>query len=119
MIINFEDQTFELTTDEVENIVPFIKNLIKEGKANAITNKDIIHELNHWNMKSSAPRIRKIIQYIRLTGQIERLMATSKGYYISNDDEELKTYIESLMQRSDQIAMLAKQMDYQRKKLSK
>lgn len=118
-IKGFEDITFELTPKEENEIVPaMIKALVKKtGKENAVTNQQMIEGLKSWGLKTTAPRIRKMIQYIRITGQVERLMATSKGYYISNNKEELEVYIESLVQRADAIYLLAKQLDYQKQKL--
>ena len=118
-IKGFENITFELTPKEQNEIVPaMVKALEKKvGKENAVTNKQMIDGLKTWNLKTNAPRIRKMIQYIRITGTIERLIATSKGYYISNDPKELINYIESLNQRADSISLLAKQLDYQTKKI--
>lgn len=114
-ITNFEDWTHELTEEELELIPIFKKALkLKIGKSNAITNSDIQKGLEkNLNIKLNPARIRKIIQYIRLTGKVERLIASSKGYYISNDKKEIIKYIESLMQRADMIQLLAKQLQFQ------
>lgn len=118
MINNFEKYTHELTDMEIKIIVPAIIRGLenKIGKKKAITNKQMIQGLkNISNIITTAPRIRKMIHHIRITGLIERLIATSKGYYISNNPEELILYIESLIQRSESINLIAKQLDYQTK----
>lgn len=53
-------------------------------------------------------RIRKIINYIRVNKLIVNLLATSKGYFISNDFEEINKYKESLIARANSILNLAK-----------
>lgn len=116
MITNFEELTEELTEQELNRIVPaLIRGLrTKIGKENTITNKQMKEGLEEiCNIKTTEPRIRKMIQYIRISGSIERLIATSKGYYISNDVQELKDYLESLMQRADSIMLTAKQIQFQ------
>jgi len=119
MITNFEEITKELTDYELNTVVPAVilglKNKI--GKENAISNhKMIIGLKDKLNIKISQPRVRKIIQYIRITGKIERLMATSKGYYICNIEDELRDYIESLMQRANSIERIANQLEFQTNK---
>jgi hypothetical protein len=120
-IKNFEEHTHDLTSTEMEIIVPaIIKGLnTKIGKENAITNKQMVEGLYAVKrVRTTGPRIRKMINHIRLSGKIERLVATSKGYYISNDPEELKDYVESLHQRAESIAALAAQLDFQTKKFT-
>ncbi|MCP3682096.1 MAG: hypothetical protein GY861_05335, partial [bacterium] len=48
------------------------------------------------------PRLRKIVNYIR-TNALLPLIATSNGYYVSEDTDEIKKQVESLEQRSRQI----------------
>lgn len=117
MINNFEDYTHELTEKEKEVLLLVSRGLEKRfGKAQAITNKKMCIAIEKYNsIKITGPRMRKIINAIRMSGKIERLVASSKGYYIENDMGELSKYIESLHQRAESIFALAKQLDYQRK----
>jgi len=120
MIDGFEDITYELTDFEKNQVVPKMVECLskKFGKDKAIKNKEIIEEFDdEFGIKLTQARNRKIIGYIRLNGLVERLMATSKGYYISDDNFELLKYINSLHQRANMILMMADQMDYQRKEL--
>jgi len=119
MITGFENITFELNEIEKKLVPIFVRALeTKIGKSSAVTKTKIIKGIEkNYGIKLTGARVRKIIQYIRLTGMIERLMASSKGYYISNDKQELKDYIESLMQRASQIELLAKQIEHQKNKL--
>jgi hypothetical protein len=109
MINNFEDYTHELSDYELKTLVPIIVKglLTKVGKENAITNNQIVPKLKGKGYKVSSSRIRKIVHYIRVAGLIPCLIATSKGYYISNDKEEIKEYIDSLHQRADSITFVA------------
>lgn len=121
MITNFENITFELNEIERDLVPIFVRALERKiGKENAITNSEIIKGIQKaYSIKLTGARVRKIIQYIRITGKVERLIASSKGYYVSNDKQELNDYIESLMQRAEQIEMLAKQIEFQKQKLIK
>lgn len=115
MITNFEEFTHELTEYEAEVLMPIIiKGLsTKIGKARAITSDQIVEALSNKGYKISGARVRKLVHNIRMEGSIERLMATSKGYYISNDPEELETYITSLHQRISSIQAIADQFYFQ------
>lgn len=110
MIQGFEDQTEELTQYEIEVLVPLmVKGLsTKIGYNNAITNSKIRSRLKDKEMNISDARIRKIINYIRVNKLIVNLLATSKGYFISNDPSEINKYKESLIARANSILNLAK-----------
>ena len=101
MIINFEEITFELTDIEVETTLPKVVEILSSATnlQRAITNEKIIFLLKQQDIKCSSPRIRKIIHEIRIHHLVPHLIATSKGYYITSDIEEVRKYIVSLQQR--------------------
>lgn len=118
MINGFEKETHELT-DEEKVLLPIIVNGLKKkiGKETAVTNKQMIVGLSKIGHKVQPARIRKLIHHIRITGLIDCLVATSRGYYVSKNVEELDSYIESLLQRSKSIEDIANQLQFQRNKL--
>lgn len=120
MINGFEEKTQELNDYEANTLLPLIvKGLeTKIGKENAVTSTYICKKLKPIIGKNlGSARLRKIIHEIRITGAVENLIATSKGYYISNEKAEMQKYIESLLQRENSIASIRKQLTYQMKKL--
>jgi len=56
-------------------------------------------------------RVRKIVNYIRTSGLCPRLIASSKGYYVSNDRNELNEYITGLYARANAIKAVANAME--------
>lgn len=106
MIQGFEEQTQPLTAKEQQLIQPFIAGLrTKVGKQNAVTSDQIAAGIKMYcGVKVDGPRIRKIINYIRLNGLVPGLMASSEGYYIATKPEELDEYIESLKGRITAIS---------------
>ena len=50
-----------------------------------------------FGVKVDGPRIRKIINHIRLNGLVPGLMATSEGYYIATTPEELDEYMKACL----------------------
>lgn len=99
---NFEHYTEKLSEKEKTVYVPwFVRGLSpKVGKENAVTNPKMIEGINRvYGVKLSEPQVRKIIAYIRENDLLPGLVATQKGYYVSNDPEEIKEYIESLKAR--------------------
>lgn len=104
MVINFEEITHELTSDEEFKIVPIIVNRFKstQGKEKIVTNKKMIEGIqNVCGFKTTEPRIRKMIQFIRdknLLNDLE-ILATSQGYYSTDDNDEILKWIKSMNNR--------------------
>lgn len=103
-INGFEDQTENLSQRELELVPLFVQGFEKKiGKESAVTSKSIIAKLRLKGIKITDARIRKIVNHIRTKGIIPNLVATSKGYYRTDDDAELARYEESLDQRENEI----------------
>ena len=116
MIKNFEDVTAKLTKMEKAKLLPLVKEILetRRGEEKAVTNRKIRDYLElAYNMKYDAPTIRKIISYIRCNNMIPCLVATSKGYYITDNKEEMEKYIESLQNRIESIRMVILSMKKQ------
>jgi len=103
MLRGFERETHELTDLEMDKVKPIIKGLeAKIGKEKAITGSKICEA-----MDLSGPRLRKIINHIRIYNLVPALCGSSKGYYVAENLEELNDYLISLKQRiSAQIEVL-------------
>lgn len=122
MIELFEEYTHDLTDYEKKEILPFLLEILPfaNGKSNIIKNEQILSRLRNVGKKSSQPRIRHILHCIRVSGMIPCLMASSGGYYVSNDLGELGLYLQSLDDRIHHITAvrhaLAEQMARLREK---
>ncbi len=105
MINGFEKETHDLSQYEISVLVPQVVEILinKIGKQNSITNDRIREIINQHKVILTNSRLRKIIHYIRIKGLVKCLIATNKGYYISNDVEEFMGYIDSLTQRENSI----------------
>tara|TARA_R110002110_G_scaffold386393_1_gene598044 strand:- start:219 stop:563 length:345 start_codon:yes stop_codon:yes gene_type:complete len=105
MIIGFEEYTAKLSDYERDTLLPVIVKglLTKIGKHHAITNKKMCVALTTVGYKISEPRVRKIINHIRVNGLIINLIATGKGYYISHDIEERRKWKEGMRARAASI----------------
>lgn len=129
MIRNFEEYTSELTEDEANYIMPkLLKILIlRIGKENAITNRSIINYFKaypilkqdkmdpglSWTIKTSEPRIRHMIHILRVSDTIPFLVASSQGYYISNDKQEIEDYMQSIDDRLRSIYQIRRALKRQ------
>lgn len=111
MLYGFSAETAPLSEYEKETLLPIMTKCLSRhiGKDNAITNEAMREALAlHGYRRIGAARIRKIINHIRVNGLIECLMATSDGYYITTDKDEMLDYILSLQSRIEAIqAVLA------------
>lgn len=108
MIKGFEEITAKLSEKELELVPVFVSRLsLRVGKEKAVTSSQIIKGFKDTKgIDLSGARVRKIINYIRMTEQLPLLIATSEGYYISNDKHEILDYIESLRGREKAIAAI-------------
>ena len=102
---NFEEITKPLTPEE-QNIAAIICKRFKKkpGKINIVTNKQIVRALKtKCKIEITEPRIRKIIQFIRSEGLLNGLIATSSGYWLTRNVDELKSWIDSMIERENAI----------------
>lgn len=108
MITNFEEITQELTADEMVLCRQIVLGLRTKTKDNPIKSDEIVNKMNQANPKNklTGARLRKIINYIRSNG-ILPVIATSNGYYTSNDKSEIQKQILSLYQRARSIETCA------------
>ena len=103
MINDFEDITYELTEDELNKVPLLIKGLsLRTGKDMAVSGSLICKKMN-----LKGPRLRKIINYIRINNLHNGLCSCGKGYYTANTLEELEGCLISLKQRiASQVKIL-------------
>lgn len=118
MIRNFDKETCPLNDYEQNIVMPKVVSCLKSrvGRAKAISSTKILGTCLADCMIDAA-RLRKVINYIRTKGLIKCLMATSKGYYIAENREELESYIESLQGREDSIRELRRSIRKQMNKV--
>ena len=92
----------------------------KRGKDKAVTNSAMrLGLMEHGYMKVSEARIRKIINHIRTNGLVECLVATSEGYFVSDDVQEVEKYIETLKSRENAIRAMREHVEEQCEDLRK
>ena len=110
MINGFVDETEELNDYEKDTLLPLLVRGLNPriGSHRAITNKGMREGLKKLDHTVSDARIRKLINYIRIHRLVVNLVSSSKGYYRTTDPDELKDYVESLMQRASSIEEVAK-----------
>ena len=105
MIKGFNSETAPLTEYEENVLLPLVLRGLKTkvGKENAVTNRTIVQRLNIAGYTVTEPRIRKLINHIRMTDLLPGLIATSGGYFLATSEAELLDYEQSLLGREDAI----------------
>lgn len=107
MITNFEEITCDLTKEEKKIIPVVIAKLKKHSVKNPIKSFEIVKYIyKETGYKLGQPRFRKICNFIRSNGIIP-IIATSKGYFVSRSKIQIQNQIQSLLERSDAIAIAA------------
>lgn len=104
MLKNFEKITIELTNQELE-YVEFLGQwfLQNKGKENTVKNGDIAKLIKTaFDKKIVESRVRKVVQFLRTNG-FPGLIATSSGYFYTDDISEIESWITSLKQREAAI----------------
>jgi uncharacterized protein with von Willebrand factor type A (vWA) domain len=119
MLAGFEDITQDLNEYEEQKLLPlFVSSLAwRRGKANAITNKQIVQILKDRSIIVSDVLVRKIISHIRTNCLVEELLASSSGYWVSEDPREIEKYQDSLKGRISRMKNIDAKMDRYRQQL--
>lgn len=106
MITLFTEQTAPLTEYERDTLLPIMARCLERhvGREAAITNAKMCDKMNAYGYELNEARTRKIINHIRVNALVPCLIATGKGYYVSEDEAEIKKYIKSLKDREAAIA---------------
>ncbi len=105
MINGFECFTEELNEEERMLAKRLISAFSKRSKNNPVTANEIVTGVNKnmkLTQKFSDRRLRKIINHYRVNA-ILPIISTSKGYYVSYDENEIEGMIISLTQRANSI----------------
>ncbi len=104
MLPGWEDETSPLN-DEEKEWAKYIATIIERfhiGKENACTSERIIQGiLKKYDKKINGVRVRKMINVLRTTRTVKRLVSSSKGYYIATDPLDMKRHQESLLHHFD------------------
>ena len=119
MIKGFSNETSPLNDYELRVLLPVILAGLKDkqGKRNAVTNGYIIGRLKQQGYRIDAPRLRKVINHIRTNDLIPGLIATSEGYFLAEDEQELMNYEDSLRGREEAIKAVRLAIARQRRML--
>lgn len=118
-VTNFEDITYELTAEE-QAIAGFVEKVIRSctDETKAKKAKDIVYLVNHYIASEYNPkaakmtevRLRKFVNYYRSHGYIP-ICASSKGYFISFENEVLQLQVKSLKERAGGIHSAARGLE--------
>ena len=119
MIATFETQTKPLNEYEREKLLPImVKCLARHiGKNRAISNSQMCAKMAVYGYQIGETRVRKLINHIRNNCLVERLIASGKGYYVTESTEEMETYIKSVKNREDAIRAMRMSMEEQLSKM--
>ena len=75
----------------------------------------VYEALKEKGYKVDTPRIRKIINHIRVSGLVRCVVATSDGYYIATTRGEVEDYLKSLENREGAIHAVRMSLESQMK----
>ena len=116
MIINFEEFTDELNEYERNVLLPIMVECFKKhvGEENAITGREIISKMTAKGYEISGVRIRKIVNVIRRHNLVPCLLSSAKGYFVSDNVEQVSDCIDSLQGREDAIRAVKEALIAQR-----
>lgn len=112
----FENITQELTGFEKDTLVPMLISTLQfTHDSNRHTGKHICGWFKASGRAVSEPRLRKMINYIRVTNLMKPyvVIGASNGYYITNNIEVVKDQIESIQGRIDSQAAVIDSMKAQ------
>lgn len=67
------------------------------GRAKAITAASMAKKLRAEGLDTSTARVRKMVNYLRLTGIVRNVVETSRGYTVARNAVELKRYLDQVV----------------------
>lgn len=114
MIETFEDITAPLSEDELR-VLPFIvAGLERRTSSNPVTSKEIVEAINRnlekyqvdKRFKMNGARLRKMVNYLRVKSVL-CVIATSEGYFTTDDPVIIEKNIRSLEERAGAIVAAA------------
>lgn len=95
-----------------------IKGLkMKKTKANAVTANGIVLGIRSQGLRINCRNVERIIQHIRINDLIVGLMASSIGYFVTNNEQELMDYEKSLLCREASLRNTRMTMQRQRREM--
>lgn len=114
MIKGFEEIATKISDNEKKIYLPLVVEVLSHrvGHEKMATNK-MIREYLHLedSVLITETKMRKIISYIRQNHLVPCLIATSRGYYVAEEREEMVDYIKSLHGRIDAIYAALKSLE--------
>tara|TARA_R110000824_G_scaffold16095_1_gene67127 strand:- start:15405 stop:15881 length:477 start_codon:yes stop_codon:yes gene_type:complete len=111
MIKGFEHETSHLSEYEKSLVPYFVQGFEKhKGKKNSITSIAICESMTNLGYKVSEARVRKIVNFVRINHLCPVLLASNKGYWVSDDETEVKDWLESMENRIDALKYSHKQV---------
>ena len=110
------EATRALSAYEQNVLLPILmKGLqMKKGKKNAVTNNQMVEAVRKHGVKINYRSMIMVINHIRTNDLIVGLMASSLGYYITDNEHELINYEESLQKREMALRKVRMSMQRQR-----
>ena len=112
MINLFDEETAPMTDEEIQASFKISRRIsLNIGSENAVTSKQIIEAMKGQGITLNGARLRKIINHIRRNKLVRNLVASSKGYYVETDQEKIRDYVDSLVQRAEAIREVAKSFE--------
>lgn len=106
MLKNFENITNELSAEELALAKHLIPHFQKRTKENPVLASEVVEGVNKvykLSFKFNDARLRKIINYYRVNS-ILPILSSKKGYYCSNDVNDIMECCSSLTQRLTSIS---------------
>lgn len=115
MITGFEVETKPLDSYEEGVLVPVVARGLRAhlGKGMAITGSAICKSLTRLGYKINGARLRKVVNHIRTNGVVPGVIATSNGYYVTDDRDEVFDYVVGLESRASAIMAVSESLKRQ------
>jgi hypothetical protein len=118
MIAGFKSFTQELNDYERYTLLPVVADILRHSsKKQPVINRLAVKSLMQQGYVISDSRFRKVVAEIRLNAIVPNVIASSKGYYRSDDQGEVSAYIDGLYARANAIRSVAQALQRQGRQL--
>lgn len=83
------------------------------GEGMVISNREMVESMRSKGYRINERTIQKVINYIRVHGIVERVVANGRGYYIATDIHDVQKYTETLKGREAEIRAVRQALEGQ------
>lgn len=107
---------YKSLTDNEKKVYPYIIELLSSAQCydDAITGATIAKKCSElYNIRITGPSLRRMIRRIRVLGEVDRLIASPKGYWVESNEKKIHEYIDQQFYKAESFIQIGRSLGMQ------